>query len=301
MSMPFYVSPEQVMKDKADYARKRISLIRSGVVITCEAGILLVAPNPSRALRKFSELYDRIAFAAVGRYNEFESLRKAGVRYADMTGFQYDRRDVTARGLADWYAQLLGALFTDSNKPYEVEIVVAEVGKTADADQIYRIIFDGSVAEEHSGFVVMGGQADQVAEVLKAGYQPGMSLTAAMGLAISALAVQSDGGSEDSITGNQLEAALLERSRTHRAFRRLAGPRLEALLADARAAAVTAGTGPALLVGGDGKDGSPASDAEGQAAAGEGQEGAGEGQAGAREGGTGSPDGSGTAGDAESS
>ena len=148
--MPFYVSPEQVMKDKADYARKRISQIRSGVVMTCDAGILLVAPNPSRALRKFSEMYDRIAFAAVGRYNEFESLRKAGVRYADMTGFQYDRRDVTARGLADWYAQLLGALFTDGPKPYEVEIVVAEVGKTADADQIYRIIFDGSVAESSS-------------------------------------------------------------------------------------------------------------------------------------------------------
>ena len=110
MSMPFYVSPEQVMKDKADFARKTITRIRSGVVITCEAGILFVAPNPSRALRKFSELYDRIAFAAVGRYNEFESLRKAGVRYADMTGFQYDRRDVTARGLADWYAQVLGTL-----------------------------------------------------------------------------------------------------------------------------------------------------------------------------------------------
>ncbi len=285
--MPFYVSPEQVMKDKADYARKRISLIRSGVVIACDAGILLVAPNPSRALRKFSELYDRIAFAAVGRYNEFESLRKAGVRYADMTGFQYDRRDVTARGLADWYAQLLGALFTDSNKPYEVEIVVAEVGKTADADQIYRIIFDGSVAEEHSGFVVMGGQADRVAEVLKAGYQPGMSLTAAMGLAISALAVQSDGGSQDSITGDQLEAALLERSRTHRAFRRLAGPRLETLLADARAAAVAAGTGAALPGGGKGKNGSPANTAESQA--------------GTAEGGAGSSAGSETAGDAEGS
>src|ERR1700722_7683841 len=138
--MPFYVSPEQVMKDKADFARKTITRIRSGVVITCEAGILFVAPNPSRALRKFSELYDRIAFAAVGRYNEFESLRKAGVRYADMTGFQYDRRDVTPRASAGWYARRLGALFPDGPKPYEVEFVVAEVGKTADADQIYRII-----------------------------------------------------------------------------------------------------------------------------------------------------------------
>jgi proteasome alpha subunit len=252
VSMPFYVSPEQVMKDKADYARKRISLIRSGVVIACDAGILFVAPNPSRALRKFSELYDRIAFAAVGRYNEFESLRKAGVRYADMTGFQYDRRDVTARGLADWYAQLLGALFTDSNKPYEVEIVVAEVGATADADQIYRIIFDGSVAEEH-GFVVMGGQADKVAAVLKERYAPGMSLTAAMTLAIASLAGQGDG----TITGDQLEVALLERSRSHRAFRRLSGTRLDDLLQQAKSAG--AGTAAAGIVGanGDGAAGQP--------------------------------------------
>jgi proteasome alpha subunit len=235
VSMPFYVSPEQVMKDKADYARKRIAQIRSGVVIDCEAGILFVAPNPSRALRKFSEMYDRIAFAAVGRYNEFESLRKAGVRYADMTGFQYDRQDVTARGLANWYGQLLGSLFTDSNKPYEVEIVVAEVGTTADADEIYRITFEGSVADEH-GFVVMGGQADRVAAVLKDQYAPGMSLTAAMTLAIAALNSQGDGANGEPVTGSQLEVALLERSRAHRAFRRLTGSRLDALLAESGAA-----------------------------------------------------------------
>jgi proteasome alpha subunit len=262
VSMPFYVSPEQVMKDKADYARKRISQIRSGVVIACDAGILFVAPNPSRALRKFSEMYDRIAFAAVGRYNEFETLRKAGVRYADMTGFQYDRRDVTARGLADWYAQLLGSLFTDSSKPYEVEIVVAEVGKTADTDQIYRIIFDGSVAEEH-GFVVMGGQADKVAAVLKERYTPGMSLTDAMRLAIAALAGQGDGNSAEPITSNQLEAALLERSRTHRAFRRLTGARLDALLAESDSARSSgagngqAGTGGAEPSGEQTRGGSP--------------------------------------------
>jgi len=256
VSMPFYVSPEQVMKDKADYARKAITRIRSGVVIACDAGILFVAPNPSRALRKFSEMYDRIAFAAVGRYNEFESLRKAGVRYADMTGFQYDRRDVTARGLADWYAQLLGSLFTDSNKPYEVEIVVAEVGKSADADQIYRIIFDGSVAEEH-GFVVMGGQADKVAAILKERYVPAMSLTEAMSLAIAALAGQGDGNSAETVTGDQLEAALLERNRTHRAFRRLTGARLDALLAESRPAVPDTGEAPA----GDGAAASAPADA----------------------------------------
>ena len=248
MSMPFYVSPEQVMKDKADYARKRISQIRSGVVMTCEAGILLVAPNPSRALRKFSEMYDRIAFAAVGRYNEFETLRKAGVRYADMTGFTYDRRDVTARGLADWYGQLLGSLFTDSPKPYEVEIVVAEVGATPDSDQIYRITFDGSVTDE-PGFVAFGGQADQVAAALKDRFSDGMSLTEALGAALGALAPPSAGAAGSSAAGNagngaqaelnaaQLEVAILDRARAHRTFRRLRGARLEELLAESRSAA----------------------------------------------------------------
>ena len=254
MSMPFYVSPEQVMKDKADYARKRISQIRSGVVMTCEAGILLVAPNPSRALRKFSEMYDRIAFAAVGRYNEFETLRKAGVRYADMTGFTYDRRDVTARGLADWYGQLLGSLFTDSPKPYEVEIVVAEVGKTTADDEIYRITFEGSVADEH-GFVVVGGQADRVADVLKEQYSPSMTLIEAMRLAIASLAGQGDGNSEP-ITSGQLEVALLERSRPHRAFRRLTGARLDTLLAEARPAAAGA------TAAANGSSGGPAAGAD---------------------------------------
>jgi proteasome alpha subunit len=233
VSMPFgYVSPEQVMKDKADYARRRINQIRSGVVLSCEAGILFVAPNPSRALRKFSELYDRIAFAAVGRYNEFETLRKAGVRYADATGFQYDRRDVTARGLADWYGQLLGSLFTDSPKPYEVEIVVAQVGKTTADDEIYRITFEGSVADERD-FVVVGGQADRVAAVIKEEYSASMSLTEAMRLAIASLASQGDGAAEP-LGSTELEVALLERDRAYRAFRRISGARLDDLLAEAR-------------------------------------------------------------------
>jgi proteasome alpha subunit len=239
--MPFYVSPEQAMKDKADYARKQIARIRSGLVVDYDAGILFIAPNPSRALQKFSEIYDRIAFAAVGRYNEFENLRKAGIRYADMTGFQYDRQDVTSRGLANWYAQLLGSIFTESNKPFEVEIVVAEVGPTPEADQIYRITFDGSVSEER-GFVVMGGQADRVAALLKDSYSDGMTLTGALGVSLAALAGQGDGERQE-ITASQLEVAVLDRGRTHRSFRRLTGARLEALLAEARLGGETSAVG----------------------------------------------------------
>ncbi len=261
MSMPFYVSPEQVMKDKADYARKAITRIRSGVVLICEAGILFVAPNPSRALRKFSEMYDRIAFAAVGRYNEFESLRKAGVRYADMTGFQYDRRDVSARALANWYGQLLGTLFTDSNKPYEVEIVVAEVGKTAADDEIYRITFEGSVADEHN-FVVMGGEADKVAGVIKERYTPDMSLTDAMKLAMAALA--GNGAATEPFAADQLEVALLERDRPHRAFRRLSGARLEGLLEQVRPAETRAvETGDAGSNGSESNGSAPQGQADG--------------------------------------
>ena len=226
--MPFYVSPEQAMKDKADYARKGIARGRNSVVLQYDEGILFVAPNPSGALHKISEIYDRIAFAAVGRYNEYENLRVAGVRYADTRGYQYDRADVTARGLANWYAQILGTIFTESNKPYEVEIVVAELGESAAGDQMYRITFDGSVADEH-GFVAMGGQADQVATVLKERYSEGMSLPAALAAALAALAGQSNGDASE-VNASQLEVAVLMRGREHRAFRRLTGRRLEELL-----------------------------------------------------------------------
>lgn len=247
MSMPFYVSPEQAMRDKSEYARSRIARGRSCVALQYTGGILLVAPNPSRALHKISELYDRIAFAAGGRYNEYEALRKAGITYADVTGYQFDRRDVTARALANWYAQTLGTIYTESPKPYEVEIVVAEVGDSPADDQIYRITFDGSVSDE-PGFVAFGGQADQVAARLKERFSDGMSLAEALGAALQALTSPPASGSgaqaasaNGELTASGLEVAILDRSRDHRTFRRLRGARLEELLAEARGG----GSGPA--------------------------------------------------------
>jgi len=258
--MPFYVSPEQQMKDKADYARKGIARGRNSVVLEYDEGILFVAPNPSSALHKVSEIYDRIAFAAVGRYNEYENLRKAGVTYADVTGYQFDRRDVTARGIANWYAQQLGTIFTESSKPFEVEIIVAEVGENVDADQIYRITFDGSVADEH-GFAAIGGQADQVATALKDRYSADMSLTDALSAALTALSAPTsaagngasgNGTEQPEMPAGQLEVAVLDRTRTHRTFRRLAGARLEELLAEGRPAdATTSSTGTTASAGPD--------------------------------------------------
>ena len=226
MSMPFYVSPEQLTKDKADFARKGIARGRSVVVLTYDQGILLVAENPSRALHKISEIYDRIGFAAVGKYNEFERLRVAGVRFADLTGFSYDRSDVTSRGLANAYAQTLGSVFTEAPKPYEIEIVVAEVGHTADDDQLYRLTFDGSVADER-GYVAMGGSSEAIAAELKEKFQEGMELAGALQLARSSLS-----GDRDLIAADDLEVAVLERDRGRRCFRRLTGEKLTGLLAE---------------------------------------------------------------------
>jgi proteasome alpha subunit len=230
MSMPFYVSPEQVIKDKADYARKGIARGRSVVVVQYADGILFVAENPSRALHKVSEIYDRIAFAAVGKYNEFENLRVAGVRLADMRGYSYDRRDVSGRGLANAYAQTLGTIFTENNKPYEVEIVVAEVGDAAEDDQLYRLTFDGSVGDEH-GYVTMGGQAETIADALEEAYSDGMELGAALRTAVRLLG---EHGAADARTLEpaQLEVAVLDRTReAPRKFRRITNSRLAALLA----------------------------------------------------------------------
>jgi len=246
--MPFYMSPEQIMRDKSEYARSRIARGRSCVALQYTGGILMVAPNPSRALHKISELYDRIAFAAGGRYNEYEALRKAGITYADVTGYQFDRRDVTARALANWYAQTLGTIYTESPKPYEVELVVAEVGDTPAEDQIYRITFDGSVSDE-PGFVAFGGQADQVAAQLKERFSDGMSLSEALKAALEALTAPPAAGSSSAASGNgeavvatQLEVAILDRTRSHRTFRRLRGARLDELIAEVRSSGTTAVT-----------------------------------------------------------
>jgi proteasome alpha subunit len=284
--MPFgYVSPEQAMRDKADYARRGIARGRSCVTLQYADGILMVAPNASNALHKISEIYDRIAFAAVGRYTEYETLRKAGVTYADLTGFRYDRSDVLARSIANYYAQNLDQIFTQSIKPYEVELVVAEVGTRPDNDQIYRITFDGSVSDE-PGFVAFGGQADQVATVLKERFSDGMSLTEALGAALAALSAPSTASSGTSgasaagtsaakgtsaangateLTADDLEVAILDRARAHRTFRRLHGARLEELLAQSRgtsAAGSDSGSSARESTSGDG-EGSGSGDGEG--------------------------------------
>jgi proteasome, alpha subunit, bacterial type len=186
MSMPFYVSPEQLMKDRADYARKGIARGRSVVVLAYDGGIAFVGENPSRALHKVSEIYDRIAFAAVGKYNEFENLRVAGIRYADLRGYSYDRSDVTARGLANAYAQTLGTVFTQESKPYEVEIVVAQVDDDPAEDQIYRLTYDGSVGDEH-GFVAMGGASEHINSALQERWESGMDLGTVLRLAVAVL------------------------------------------------------------------------------------------------------------------
>lgn len=233
MTQQFYVSPEQLMKDRADFARKGIARGRSVVVVSCRNGIALVAENPSPSLHKIGEIYDKIAFAAVGKYNEFESLRQAGVRYADVRGYSYDREDVTARGLASVYAQSLGAVFTAEQKPFEVELAVAEVGPAPEADHLYRLTFDGSIADEQ-GFIVMGGQADKVSEAVAAGWRGDLDFGGAIRLALAGLVADRDA---DALPVSAVEAAVLDRGSeiargTRRAFRRLDDAELAALLAE---------------------------------------------------------------------
>ena len=229
MSIPFYVSPEQLMKDRADFARKGIARGRSVVLMQYDQGILCVAENPSTSLHKISEIYDRIAFAAVGKYNEFENLRVAGVRLADLRGYSYDRRDVTGRGLANAYAQTLGAIFTSEPKPYEVEIMVAEVGDTPEDDQIFRLTYDGSVGDEH-GVAVMGGSSEVIGTYLSERYAESMSIEEALTLAVDGLGRDGSSGESRSLGSAQLEVATLERGRPRRSFRRIGAAEIDGLL-----------------------------------------------------------------------
>ena len=222
MSLPFYVAPEQQMKDRAEFARKGISRGRSVVVLQYRDGIAFVAENPSHTLHKVSEIYDRIGFAAVGRYNEFENLRIAGIQYADLRGYSYDRRDVTGRGLANQYARQLGTTFSSGvDKPFEVELIVAELGPAPQQDQVFRIGFDGTITDE-PGFTVVGGAA----ETLHAAIARDFAADAGLGQAIRLASA----GFSDRIA---LEVAVLDRTRTQlRTFRRIGSAELGQLLSD---------------------------------------------------------------------
>lgn len=234
MTLPYYASAEQIMRDKTELARKGIARGRSVVVLVYDKGVVFVAENPSTSLHKVSELYDRIGFAAVGKYNEFENLRRGGILQADLRGYQYDRRDVTARALANAYAQTLGTIFTDQLKPYEVEICVAEVGYPEQAPEsvLYRITSDGSIVDERN-HVVMGGTTEPITSALERSYQQGLDLSAAIGVAVEALqaAVPEGADKEKRLLGvGSLEVATLEQARPRRSFRRIGRTALEQLL-----------------------------------------------------------------------
>jgi proteasome alpha subunit len=229
MSMPFYASAEQIMRDRSEYARKGIARGRSVAVLTYADGVLFVAESSSSTLHKVSEIYDRIGFAAVGKYNEFENLRVAGIRLADLRGYSYDRRDVTARALANAYAQTLGSIFTEQQKPYEVEICVAEVGNEPDGDQLYRLSYDGTIVDE-PGLLVMGGQAEAITTELSQGFEPRAGLDEAIVRTVAALGSVGGNGTPRTLPADQLEVAVLDRTRGKRKFRRIAKPVLTEIL-----------------------------------------------------------------------
>ncbi len=216
MSMPFYVSPEQMMKDRADYARKGIARGRALIAVQTPTCIVIVAENPSTTLRKVSEIYDRIAFAGVGKYNEFDQLRVAGVRAAELRGYQYSRNDVDAKSLANQYAQVLGDVFsTMGPKPLEVELLVAEVADTPENDRLFHILYDGTLLDERS-FCVLGGDAEGIAKRMEASYRNDLDLDSAIKVAVAALTA-----GERTLAAGDLEVATLTRSGKRRAFTRV--------------------------------------------------------------------------------
>jgi proteasome alpha subunit len=223
-----YVAPEQLMKDRSDYAHKGIARGRSVIGLEYAEGLLFLAENPSATLHKISEVYDQIAFAGVGKYSEFEEMRIAGIRLADMRGYQYGREDVKARDLANAYSQALSSIFTQQMKPYEIELLVGEVDGEADGTSIYHILFDGSISDEQ-GYVAIGGHAEELGEALRDRYQPGWDIPTAVRTAVQALASTPE---TRDVPAGQIEAGVLDRTRTQRRkFRRLTKEQVSDILA----------------------------------------------------------------------
>ena len=224
MSMPYYVPPEQFMKDRADYARKGIARGRTLVGLQYANGIAIISENPSTTLHKISEIYDRIAFAGVGKYNEFDQLRVAGVRAADLKGYQFSRQDVDARSLTNQYAQILSQMFSEAPKPMEVELLVAEIGIDPKSDRLFHVLYDGTVLDE-KGFCVLGGDSESVLERLKGSFKSEMTLKDALKSAIAALS-----NADRKLSHEELEVAVLERNGRRRCFRRIEDSEIQSLV-----------------------------------------------------------------------
>ncbi|MEX2328850.1 MAG: proteasome subunit alpha [Nitriliruptoraceae bacterium] len=225
--MPFYVAPEQLMKDRADYARKGIARGRALIAAEYADGVVFVSENPSRSLHKTSEIYDRIAFAAVGRYNEFEAMRVAGIRLADIKGYQYAREDVTAKPLANAYSQALGAIFMGDSKPYEVELMIAQIDGHDTPAELYHILYDGSIVDEHQ-YVAIGGEADALTEHLGQHWELGMDLDTVVRTCVATLSTVSGAP----LTAEGLEVSGLDRTRPRRQFFRLRDDALRSALGE---------------------------------------------------------------------
>ena len=244
MTMPFYVAPEQVMKDRAEYAQKGIARGRSLIATVYAEGVLIVAENPSRSLHKISEIYDRIAFAGVGKYNEYDQLRVAGVRHADTKGFAFSREDVDARSLANLYAQYLGNVFTHEMKPLEVEILVAELGTNGKPDQLYHIAYEGTITDEDR-YAVLGGDAETISERVGADWRGDRDRAEAVRAAVRALA-----GPDRTLGSGDLEVAILSRANGRRTFRRVTDAELSEILSGGSATPADAGQTPRSTRGG---------------------------------------------------
>jgi proteasome alpha subunit len=222
--MPYYVPPEQFMKDRADYARKGIARGRTLVALQYKDGIAIISENPSTTLHKISEIYDRIAFAGVGKYNEFDQLRVAGVRAADLKGYQFSRQDVDARSLTNQYAQILSQMFSEAPKPMEVELLVAEIGVDKASDRLFHVLYDGTVLDEHD-YCVLGGDSESVVVRLKSAFKPDTALNDVVKLATSVLA-----GPDRKLSHEDLEVAVLERNGRRRCFRQIEDLEIQSLI-----------------------------------------------------------------------
>ncbi|MGH3441803.1 MAG: proteasome subunit alpha [Nitriliruptorales bacterium] len=226
MATPYYVSPEQMMKDRAEYARKGIARGRALLAVEFDEGVVFVSENASRSLYKTSEIYDRIAFAAVGRYNEFEALRVSGIRLADVKGYQYGRQDVTAKSLANAYSQALGAIFMGENKPFEIEVLISQVNGDRGGSELYHILYDGSLVDEHK-FVAIGGESEEFAAAIGERWEDGLTVESAVRLAVDVLSSNAD----REIPAEDLEVSGLDRSLSQRKFFRFDDERMAAILA----------------------------------------------------------------------
>ena len=178
----------EAIRNRREYLEDQLRGASPVVGLAYADGVLMLTTTPGP--RKLFEVYNDIAFAAIGHPADLEKLRKAVIDIAHLEAFNLSASDVSLQRLVHLG---LGPLMKNAfdeilRSPYIARAMVAELDPANPAERFYTIEADGSFASAGDAAAVAGTRQGEEAIVARlADLVPAaLSLPAALRRAVEA-------------------------------------------------------------------------------------------------------------------